>query len=77
MTLQSHRASQEKFLDHPSLVANAPLLLARVGLAHSYTLQGEAAKARAAYQDFLTIWKDADRDIPILKEAKAEFAKPQ
>jgi len=40
-------------------------------------LQGDTAKARAAYQDFLTLWKDADPDIPILKEAKSEFAKLQ
>jgi eukaryotic-like serine/threonine-protein kinase len=40
-------------------------------------MQGDAAKARAAYQDFLTLWKDADPDIPVLKEAKAEYAKLQ
>jgi len=40
-------------------------------------LKGDTAKARAAYQDFLTLWKDADPDIPILKEAKAEYAKLQ
>jgi eukaryotic-like serine/threonine-protein kinase len=38
-------------------------------------LQGDTAKAKAAYQDFLTLWKDADPDIPILKQAKAEYAK--
>ena len=38
---------------------------------------GDTAKARTAYQDFLTLWKDADPDIPILKEAKAEYAKLQ
>jgi hypothetical protein len=38
-------------------------------------LQGDTPKARAAYQDFLTLWKDADPDIPILKQAKAEYAK--
>jgi len=40
-------------------------------------MHGDTAKARAAYQDFLTLWKDADPDIPILKEAKAEYAKLQ
>jgi eukaryotic-like serine/threonine-protein kinase len=40
-------------------------------------LQGDSAKARAAYQDFLGLWKDADSDIPILKAAKAEYAKLQ
>jgi len=49
--------------------------LARLGLARAYALQGDAAKARTAYQDFLILWKDADPDIPILKEAKAEYAK--
>jgi hypothetical protein len=47
-------------------------------LAHlggAYALQGDAAKARAAYNDFFTLWKDADPDIPILKQAKAEYAK--
>jgi hypothetical protein len=53
----------------------APRALAHVGLARAYALKGEAAKARAAYQDFFTLWKDADPDVPILKEAKAEFAK--
>jgi hypothetical protein len=48
-----------------------------LGLARAYTLSGETAKARTAYQDFLGLWKDADPDIPILKEAKAEYAKLQ
>jgi eukaryotic-like serine/threonine-protein kinase len=51
--------------------------LAQLGLARAYALAGDAAKARAAYQDFLTLWKDADPDIPILKEAKSEYAKVQ
>jgi serine/threonine protein kinase/tetratricopeptide (TPR) repeat protein len=51
--------------------------LSQLGLARSYVLQGETAKARTAYQDFLALWKDADPDIPILKEAKAEYAKLQ
>jgi len=49
--------------------------LARLGLARSYVVRGDAGKARIAYQDFLTLWKDADSDIPILKQAKAEYAK--
>ena len=48
--------------------------LARLGLARAYALQGDTAKGRAAYMDFLTLWKDADPDIPILKEAKADYA---
>lgn len=51
--------------------------LARLGMARALALQGDAPKARAAYQDFLTLWKDADQDIPILKQAKAEYAKLQ
>lgn len=49
--------------------------LARLGLARAEGLSGNTAKARATYQDFLTRWKDADADIPILKQAKAEIAK--
>ena len=49
----------------------------RLQLARAYAMQGHAAKAKHAYQDFLTLWKDADPDIPILKEAKAEYAKLQ
>jgi len=49
--------------------------LAHLGLARAYALQGDAAKERAAYQDFLALWKDADPDIPILQQAKAEYAK--
>ena len=55
---------------------NAPWgALARLGLARAYAMQGDTTKARAAYQDFLTIWKDADPDLPILIQAKAEYAK--
>jgi len=69
-------AEFEKLLDHPTLVVSNPLFaLAHVGLARAYILGGDRAKARAAYQDFLTLWKDADPDIPILKEAKAEYEK--
>ena len=51
--------------------------LAHLGLARAYALRGEKAKSRTAYQDFLALWKDADPDIPILKEAKGEYAKLQ
>jgi eukaryotic-like serine/threonine-protein kinase len=71
-------AEFQKFIDHRGLVANFPWgALARLGLARAYALQGDTAKSRAAYQDFLTLWKDADPDVPILKEAKAEYAKLQ
>jgi DNA-binding winged helix-turn-helix (wHTH) protein/tetratricopeptide (TPR) repeat protein len=71
-------AQFQSFIDHPGVVYNTPWgALARLGLARAYALQGDKAKARAAYQNFLTLWKDADPDIPILKEAKAEYAKLQ
>ena len=49
-----------------------PRALAHLGLDRAYMLQSDTAKAKVAYQDFLTLWKDADLDIPILKEAKVE-----
>jgi len=68
----------QKFLDHRGIVLNFPLgALAHLGLARAYALSGDTAKAKTAYQDFLTLWKDADPDIPILKEAKAEYQKLQ
>jgi predicted Zn-dependent protease len=71
-------AEFQKFIDHRGLVANFPWgVLARLGLARAYATQGDIAKARNAYQDFFTLWKDADPDIPILKQAKAEYAKLQ
>ncbi len=58
------------------MVTNSPrAALAHPGLARAYALQGDATKARTAYQDFFALWKDADPDIPILREAKAEYAK--
>ena len=78
MLHDGNRAAAEfqKFIDHRGLVVNFPWgALARLGLARAYALQGDTAKARAAYQDFLALWKDADPDTPILKEAKAEYAK--
>ena len=57
------------------LVAGAEQSLAKLGLGRAYVAAGDTAKGRAAYQDFLALWKDADSDIPILKEAKAEYAK--
>jgi serine/threonine protein kinase/Flp pilus assembly protein TadD len=68
----------QKIIDHRGIVLNFPLgALARLGLGRAYALQGDSAKARAAYLDFLNFWKDADPDIPILKQAKAEYAKLQ
>jgi tetratricopeptide (TPR) repeat protein/predicted Ser/Thr protein kinase len=66
----------QKFLDHRGVTLNYPLgALAHLGLARSYALSGETVKAKTAYNDFFTLWKDADADIPILQQAKAEYAK--
>jgi hypothetical protein len=46
-------------------------------MARAYALEGDKAKSRVAYQDFLARWKDADADVPLLKEAKAEYGKVQ
>ena len=63
-------------LDHRDIVMNDVIgALARLGLARAYVLQGDVAKARTQYQDFLTLWKHADGNVPILKKAKAEYAK--
>jgi eukaryotic-like serine/threonine-protein kinase len=71
-------AEFQKFIDHRGLVVNFPWgALARLGLARAYAMQGNTVKARAAYQDFLTLWKDADPGIPILLAAKSEYAKLQ
>jgi len=68
----------QKFLDHPGCVWNFILgALAHLQQARAYGMAGKKTKARTAYQDFFNLWKDADPDIPILKEAKAEYAKLQ
>jgi len=69
-------AEFQKILDHPGVVLMGPIgALAHLQLGRAYAMQGETAKARASYNDFLTLWKDADPGIPILKQAKAEYAK--
>jgi eukaryotic-like serine/threonine-protein kinase len=69
-------AEFQKILTHRGIVQTEPIgPLAQLGVGRAYALQGDTAKAKAAYQDFFTIWKDADPDIPILKQAKAERAK--
>jgi DNA-binding winged helix-turn-helix (wHTH) protein/tetratricopeptide (TPR) repeat protein len=71
-------ADFQTLLDHPGLNDNSPMgALAHLQIGRAYAMSGDPAKARTAYQDFLTLWKDADPDIPILKQAKAEYAKLQ
>jgi serine/threonine protein kinase/tetratricopeptide (TPR) repeat protein len=71
-------AEYQKILDHRGVAPNSPLYsLARLGLGRAYVLQGDTLKAKGAYQDFFGAWKDAGPDVPILKEAKAEYAKLQ
>jgi serine/threonine protein kinase/Flp pilus assembly protein TadD len=81
--LASHRATEaaaefQKILDHRGIVLYSPIgAFSHLQSGRAYAMQGETAKARAAYQDFLAVWKDADPDIPIFKQAKAEYAKLQ
>jgi len=79
--LAAHQGSEaaaefQKILDHRGIVWNSPIgALAHLQLGRAYAMAGDTTKARAAYNDFLTLWKGADPDVPILKEAKAEYAK--
>jgi TolA-binding protein len=81
--LAAHRGSEatsefRKILDHRGVVLNSPTgALAHLQIGRALVMQGDMAKARAAYQNFLALWKDADPNIPILKQAKAEYAKVQ
>ena len=69
-------AEFQKILNHRGVVICDPIgALARLQLGRAYAMSGDKTKAKSAYQDFLTLWKDADPDIPILKRAKAEYAK--
>ena len=71
-------AEFQKVLGQRGIVVNEPIgALARLQLGRAYAMQGDIDKAKVAYQDFLTLWKDADPDVPILKQAKAEYAKLQ
>jgi DNA-binding winged helix-turn-helix (wHTH) protein/tetratricopeptide (TPR) repeat protein len=79
-THQNREAAGEfqKIVDHRGIVLSDPIgALAHLDLGRAYAIGGDTAKAKGAYQDFLTLWKDADADIPILKRAKAEYAKLQ
>jgi len=71
-------AEFQKILDHPGIVLNDPIgPMARLQLARTLAASGDRAKSAAAYKDLLALWKDADPDIPVVQEAKAESAKRQ
>ena len=78
--LAAHRGADtaaefQKVLDHRGIVSCDPIgALAHVQLGRAYALSGDKAKAKSAYRDFFTLWKDADPDIPILRQAQAEYA---
>lgn len=76
---QGAQAAQEfqTVIDNRSVYANPRSSLAKLGLARAYALQGDKSRSRLAYQDFLALWKDADPDVPLLKQAKDEYAKVQ
>jgi len=66
----------QKILDHPGVVVNLPIgTLALLQMGRAYLMQGRPAQAKASYEGFLNRWKDADQEIPILRDAKAEYAK--
>jgi DNA-binding winged helix-turn-helix (wHTH) protein len=68
-------AEFQKILDHRGIVVCDPIgALAHLQLGRAYALSGDKTKAKSAYQDLLTLWKEADPDIPILQQAKAEYA---
>jgi DNA-binding winged helix-turn-helix (wHTH) protein/tetratricopeptide (TPR) repeat protein len=81
--LAAHRGAEaaaefQKILDHHGIVLSDPVgALAHLQLGRAYVLAGDKSSAKFAYQDFLTLWKEADPDVPILKQAKAEYAKLQ
>jgi eukaryotic-like serine/threonine-protein kinase len=69
-------AEFQNIIDHRAVVTNDVLgALAHLQLGRAYAVDGDTAKSKSAYQDFLTLWKSADPEIPILKQAKAEYAK--
>jgi hypothetical protein len=66
----------QRIIDRPHIAATSPLhALARVQQARAHVLTGDTAKAAKAYEDFFAIWKDADADVPLLLEARAEYAR--
>ncbi len=75
---QAAAAEFQKIIDHPGVWPSSPVhSLAHLGLGRACAMAGDKVRARTAYQDFFALWKDADPDVPILIEAKAEYAKLQ
>ena len=69
-------AEFQKLVDHPGAASNCPVAAyARLGIARGYAQAGEKEKSRAAYEDLFVVWKDADADFPLLRQAKSEYAK--
>ena len=69
-------AEFKRILDHRGVRPNNFLFsLAHLGLARACALSGDVLKSRNSYQDFLALWKDADPDIPVLQQARQEYAK--
>jgi hypothetical protein len=81
--LRAHNGSAaaaefQKVLDHRGIVLNFVTgSLVHLQIARAYAMAGDTAKSKAAYQDFFTLWKDADPDLSVLKEANMEYAKLQ
>lgn len=77
--LAAHRGTEaapefQKIIDHRGIVLNAPIgALAHLQIGRAFVMQGDLAKAQTAYQEFLNLWKTADSDIPVLKQAKIEY----
>jgi tetratricopeptide (TPR) repeat protein len=68
----------QEILEHPGMSLNQPIAaLAHLGIARAHAAQGDKDRARSAYQEFLSLWKEADADLPVLKRARAEYASLQ
>jgi eukaryotic-like serine/threonine-protein kinase len=76
---QGAQAAQEfkRLMDARSFYCDPLASLAKLGLARAYAMQGDKVNSRLAYQDFLALWKDADPDVPLLRQAKAEYTSVQ
>jgi eukaryotic-like serine/threonine-protein kinase len=79
--LNAHQGSKaaaefQKVIDHPGIVLGDPIAaLAHLGLARAYVAEGDAAKAKTAYMELFNIWNDADADVPVYQQARAEYAR--